>query len=476
MFVKRYLQFLFFVFASVFSSFAFGEENYQPVKTNSGLEGGITAMTTDPFLKYLIAGDTKGNLYFYDLRTGEFIEKIHVHSAAVSQLRFNSNGRLLITSTADGEIKIYDLDKEKVVQGIYSPDYTGINFVLFSIADGFIYFNGNNRLYKTRSDLTQSVNKLYEERDTLYDAVITSDRSSLIYCSGNTIKILNTRTDGVRQEIAFGSSTIRRLALVKDTLLATWSADGTLAFWKYELNQLQATPLFSLKAGSPSAMAFSDDGQLMCSGNIGNWARIWKPMQKEVLQELFIHKETVTSSAFGKSKEFLFTGSLDHSIIMWQKGAPPVEIPKIVPPPVPAPVQKTESTPPPVVENVVMNENNIPKVIAGREVMSTEKIEVTSDRVQVFVYDNGYIDGDTMSLFFNGKWIVDHYGVTKKKYPVELQLLPNTNNYLVLFANNLGKSPPNTAAIEIVQGDTRRIFRLSSNLKTCSAVNFYYKK
>ena len=138
-------------------------------------------MTTDPTWNTLIAGYQKGNLYFYNLTTNEFIRKIQAHAAAVCQLRFNSTGKLLISATADGEIKIYDFDQQRIIQGIYSPDYSGIHFVLFSIADGFIYFNGNNHLYKTRSDLTQTVNKIYDETDTLYDAVITSDRSSLIY-------------------------------------------------------------------------------------------------------------------------------------------------------------------------------------------------------------------------------------------------------------------------------------------------------
>ena len=86
------------------------------------------------------------------------------------------------------------------------------------------------------------------------------------------------------------------------------------------------------------------------------------------------------------------------------------------------------------------------------------------------------IDGDTMSLFFNGEWLLDHYGVTKAKKAIKLNFKPNTKNFLVLFANNLGKSPPNTAAILFSNGKTNRFVKLSSDLKTCSALNFVYKK
>lgn len=450
-------------------------QNYNAIETFTDHLAGITVMTTDSEKKLLIAGDEKGNIYFYDLNTNKQIQRVSAHGAAVTQLRFNSTGKLLISATADGEIKIFDFEKNKIIQSIYSPEYSGIGFVLFSIADGFIYFNGNNKLFKTRSDLSQAVNQIFAESDTLFDAVITSDRSSLIYSTGNVLKVLNTRTDNLRQEIKFGTSNIKKIALVKDTLLATWSADGTLAIWNYKLNQLESKPIFFMKAGNPSPLTFSESGRLMCSGNMGNWARIWMPLEKQIYQELFFHKETVTSSAFGITDDILYTGSLDHTIVKWQKGG---DKPPVIPKPVTKQDIKVEPTPVPVVQNpdVQMANENVPTIIKGRKVISTEKIEVNIPQISIYVYDNSYIDGDTMSLFFNGQWVVDHYGVTKKKYEVKLNLIENTNNYLVLFANNLGKSPPNTAAIEFDDGKKKYFYRLSSDLKTCSAINFFYKK
>lgn len=448
-------------------------QQYQPTATFEDHEGGITVMAKDPRLRFLIAGDIKGNLYMRDIATGELKKKIKAHGAAVKQLQFNSTGNLLMSATADGEIKIFDFQKDKIVQGIFSPGYSGINFVLFSIADGFVYFNGNKTLYKTRSDLTQAVVPVLTEEDTITDAVITSDRNSLIYSTGTALKVINTRSDIQRQAFNTGSSRIKQIALVKDSLLATWSEDGTIYFWHYHLNQIDPAPLFFLKAGNPTSMNFSNDGKIMSSGEIGNWARIWKPADRAILQELFAHSSTVTSTSFGLSSDILFTGGLDKKIIFWRMGAP---APAVVKPPVDTAkkiVQRPVAKPK---EDVVINAANIPEYISGRKVISTERVEVNAPDMSIFVYDNSYVDGDTMSLFFNGSWILDHYGVTKKKQLVQLNFTPNTNNYLVLFANNLGKSPPNTAAIEFNDGKSMRFFKLSSDLKSCSAINFYYKK
>jgi WD40 repeat protein len=227
-------------------------------------------------------------------------------------------------------------------------------------------------------------------------------------------------------------------------------------------------------------MSFSDDGSLMSSGNIGNWLRIWKPLERKMLQELFAHEAKVTATCFGNDNTVIYSGGLDGKIIHWKKGATPPAIPPVIKPPEikkkPDTVKVEQKQVTKTIPGVEMTSDNVPKIISGRKVVSDLKVEVASPNLTIYVYDNSYFDGDTMSLFFNGTWILDHYGVTKKKFEVSLTLTPNTNNYLVLFANNLGKSPPNTAAIEFNDGKTKRVFKMSSDLKSCSAVNFYYKK
>jgi len=455
-------------------------QSYIRQNTYSEAEAGITVMSVNKTNDLLVCGDEKGNLIFRSLKDGTYIKKSSSHGNAVNTINFNSTGKLMISSTVDGEIKIYDLEKEKIIQGIYSPDYNGIRFVLFSIADGFIYFSSKSKLYKTRSDLTQSVNLVSEFEDSLYAAVITTDRNSLILAAGNKLKVINTRSDLLRQEITVGSSPIEHLTLLGDTLLASWGRDGIIRFWPYKFGQLAIEPSHWFKAGEPSQMNFSADANLMVSGNIGTWARVWNPFTKIVKQELYGHTSKVVCSVFGEDQTSLFTAGLDHSVIHWKllNEQPTISLtqaPKQQQPILPKAKESNNTIDTTsLMPEVIMKDESTPAVIQGRNVTGTEVVEVNTANITIFVYDNSYMDGDTMSLYFNGKWILYHYGVTKKKRPVELQFKQNANNYLVLFANNLGKSPPNTAAVEINDGTRKRIYRLSSDLKSCSAINFIY--
>ena len=137
----------------------------------------------------------------------------------------------------------------------------------------------------------------------------------------------------------------------------------------------------------------------------------------------------------------------------------------------PAPPPKADE---PQHHQVEMASGDIPSKIEGRTVKKMHSIKVSKPDLDIYVYDNGIIDGDTMSLFFNGAWILKNYGLIKAKKKLTLHFKKNSNNYLVMFAENLGTKPPNTGVIQYKDEKGLHTLRLSSDLSLCSAVNFVY--
>jgi len=452
---------------------AFGQD-YKLKQTLEGHAGGITSLVLSELTRNLIAGDDNGNYYIYNPESGVLVHQFKGHERGVRSINFNSTGRLMLGVSQD-EIKIWEINDFKLLHKIVQQNYSDIRFALFSIADGFIYFSSGSRLYKTRSDLSQGVQKLFDFTDVISAGVITADRSSLIIANGPLIRVINTRSDEIRQELQVGNSPVDQLALLPGNRLVAWCKDGAVTVWNLGLGAIKTTPILGFKAGISSPMSFSSDGKLMVSGNTGYWARVWNWQEREVKQELFGHKGNVSASAFGGSDNLIYTGSADKTIKVWSKqfvGQPEVKElaeKKEVPP---APVQQTP--PPPQNSDVSFDEKNIPVHINGRPVSQTETFEMNDPNLQVSVYDNLVIDGDTISLSFNGEWLLKNFGVERKRKTLNLTLKKG-NNSLVLYAENLGKSPPNTAAVEFQYGSTKKIIRLRSDLKSCSAINFVYK-
>ena len=117
----------------------------------------------------------------------------------------------------------------------------------------------------------------------------------------------------------------------------------------------------------------------------------------------------------------------------------------------------------PVVQADIMKIN---QDFRKRKQIVSKQIEVSSDSVRLSFYDNAEVDGDSISVFLNGKLVIAHQELTERAFNVYVQLDTNLEtNEISMFAENLGKYPPNTALMVISDGDKRYETFLSSDFK-----------
>lgn len=110
--------------------------------------------------------------------------------------------------------------------------------------------------------------------------------------------------------------------------------------------------------------------------------------------------------------------------------------------------------------------DNAPRVIENRTVvMSKSKvISSTTKTIRIELFDHQEIDGDVVSINYNGRWILKGYKLQRKPRVLSLPVEAG-ENYLVLFAENLGAKPPNTLAIRYPENGERKVMILNSDLK-----------
>jgi hypothetical protein len=100
-------------------------------------------------------------------------------------------------------------------------------------------------------------------------------------------------------------------------------------------------------------------------------------------------------------------------------------------------------------------------------------ITVTGDSLEMSFYDNAEIDGDSISLFMNGRKIFEHLMLTDRPFTVKFavaQLLED--NEAVMVAENLGSIPPNTALMIALVGGKRYEAHLYSTMNSSALIRF----
>lgn len=104
------------------------------------------------------------------------------------------------------------------------------------------------------------------------------------------------------------------------------------------------------------------------------------------------------------------------------------------------------------------------------------EIVVHNPNLQLQINDYLKVDDDTISIFLNRKYLAKNIRITKRANIINFKLDERMELHeLLLFAENLGKIPPNTSQLLVVDGqDTHRISIESDRQKT-AAVYLKYK-
>lgn len=102
-----------------------------------------------------------------------------------------------------------------------------------------------------------------------------------------------------------------------------------------------------------------------------------------------------------------------------------------------------------------------------------ETINIKNEKFTVDFYDDGAIDGDSISVFFNGRLMLSHQRLSEKPITLTLSADPDHKiNELVMYAENLGEIPPNTALMIVHDGDTRYEVRIVSDTNKNGTIRF----
>ncbi len=116
------------------------------------------------------------------------------------------------------------------------------------------------------------------------------------------------------------------------------------------------------------------------------------------------------------------------------------------------------------------------KKMNARKSTEFSHLRVNVKHITLSVYDNGIVDNDTVSIFYNGRLLVGKKLLSEKALVINLDL----DEYAVLheitmFAENLGSIPPNTALIVVKAGDKRYELHSKASLEENAVLVFEYK-
>jgi len=105
------------------------------------------------------------------------------------------------------------------------------------------------------------------------------------------------------------------------------------------------------------------------------------------------------------------------------------------------------------------------------------EIAVDTGQIRLDFYDNGVVDGDSITVIANNKVLVSNHRLTAKPGTVFLKIDENNPfQEIEMIAENLGSIVPNTALLIITAGNKKYQLFLSSTQQKSAKVRFVYDK
>lgn len=118
-----------------------------------------------------------------------------------------------------------------------------------------------------------------------------------------------------------------------------------------------------------------------------------------------------------------------------------------------------------------------PMVLKTRENALVKKIETEAGQIKIELYDNGEIDGDTVSIYHNNALVKSHMRLSQKPISISITVDPaQPHHEMIMVAENLGSIPPNTSVMIITTASNRYEVFISSSEQKNAKVVFDLKK
>lgn len=401
----------------------------------------------------LISWCEDGSLNYWDYRHGYYglLYSKKAGDSGYSNLVASNDNKFLLTGNSDYNIRIWDLST-KTMLGELKGHMDVVRSFAFSRGNQYIAtcsYDGNIILWGTPYKYEQEKKKILAQKEAADKEILSTitPKDPMLNKTGNNKTTQNPIT---ALNDLLTDTKISKLKPIKDiktsqpkltediTLSEKQKPKASKGIKKEVKKKMQPSPHFKLTPANLQAL---------------------KPEKKGSKLNINIKPKRVKPIDFEKTDRIEMKSDVENYIAQMEE----LKI-------------KTSNEYDDVLVNKVIDfeKKNTPTAIDNRKVVTSRTIAVNKKSIDLFVWDNMKVDGDQISLMMNGSWILKKHTLSESKYKLNIKIDPHSNNYLVLYAHNLGTQPPNTAALRFHDGTKQRELLLKSDLGECGAINFVY--
>lgn len=242
------------------------------------------------------------------------------HRAEVESLAFSPDGTMLVSTSRDGTIKLWDTHSGDLIHEFKKTGAWSIAFSQMGDKLAAGYESGMVEVWQARKWADSTTFKAHSDTVTSL-AFSPNDGRIATASSDKTVKLWNSHTTVLAKTITAHSEDVSSVVFSpKGGYLASASFDKTIRLWKKNewLHSMQSGGhILEGHQGEIHSLSFSRDGKWLASASLDRTIRLWDTSTGQQEDLLEGHDDGVTSVAFSPKGRLLASASSDKTVKLW---------------------------------------------------------------------------------------------------------------------------------------------------------------
>jgi WD40 repeat protein len=296
-----------------------------------GHESAVRCLAISADGELVASGDEQGSLLIWNARNREQLGRLAGHTASVDCVSISLDRKWAASGDDDGAIRIWDI--EKFSETAHSAAHRGaVTSVLVYPAQSHLLSSGRDG----RIVLWQlTENPPGKDCKPIKECSVGSAEVTCLAMTPDGVGFLSGDTTGtltlwqlatMREVCRFNAhrGAVRGVSISPlGGRALSCGDDGVVRLWDLEHQRLAATGKTHDETRQ-WAVAFSPGATRALSTDAHGIVRLWSPDQEQVIESYSGHSAAATCAVFFPNGTVGLTGSLDHSIRLWQLPPPSI--------------------------------------------------------------------------------------------------------------------------------------------------------
>ena len=315
-----------------------------------------------------MSGNYSGGVNLWDLKKQKLIKTINAHSLPINNISFHNKKDQFLTCSKDSTIKMWSFYSNRLIDSIKINEHPTLAIFNNNENSYFIFTKKGTVLKKKINHNGTSV--IANLNQPISDAILSEDNNSLITCDKVSIKKISLKDGSIINELKNPySSHFSKIDIYSGDTLISWSENGIISYWDFHEKKV----LTEIRAKNAyNKLLMNKHSEIILSGYYNDRPLVINLKEIKLEQKYSDNMIVVNTFLSSTDQRFLISADMHERHRLMK-------------------IQEVDFT---------------PLVIQERKLEDEKVFSVSSKYIMINIWDDEKIDGDTLSINFNGKWVL----------------------------------------------------------------------